>query len=201
MLPALLAMLALALSPVVAEAQRIGSPALNFQNTSRGGVGLVINAPQQFLGASGLFVTSGVPGGLGLYLDFKSSHNPPNRRDEYDPAISIEQAENVFGDTPFRNDRGWTTVNVAGVRPLTPELMLYAGAGLARASGFRQYHDPAGDRGQTGFYWVDDPEATDDYVNLLGGALIRGGTNLIFQIGGETAPAGVTVGGMFAVPF
>jgi len=194
-------MLALAYSPVVAEAQRIGSPALNFQNTSRAGLGLVINAPQQFLGASGLFVTSRVPGGLGIYLDYKSSHNPPNRSDDYDPSISIDQAENVFGDTPFRNERGWTTINVAAVRPLTAELMLYAGAGLARASGFRQYHDPAGDRGGAGLYWVDDPEGTDDHVNLLGGAFIRGGRNLIFQIGGETAPAGVTVGGVFAVPF
>lgn len=162
------------------------------------GVGYVVNAPHMFLGFSGQVV---LPrwGGVGLYVDAKFDLESPAGEPGYEPDLTPEEAEQL-GDEERLEEGSWRSFNAALLRPLSPGLTVYAGAGYARRDSYRKYFDSSRERGLLGLYWVADEEASGSEVNFLGGAFFRISRTLQLQFGVESAPLGMTVGGVFSIP-
>ena len=189
-----LALLALLLAPAAAAAQ-IGAPA----GPPAGdpvlfGIGYAANAPDLMVGGA---VWGLVPGlrGWGLYADAKLDPGDPSADDFFVAGLSPGQIDVQYpDDEEFAQEDRWRSFNVAVVRVVTPELMLYGGGGYATRDVYRQYLDPSRSRGNFGFYWVEDADASTTELNLMVGALLRVSSRLRLQFGGETAPRGFTVG-------
>lgn len=180
------------------RAQRAVVPDL--RNAPFFGIGYVANVPDAFTGGAVLAITPKVLGGAGLYADVKFSPSSPARAVEYLPDVTVDQAENLYGDQLFLQKSAWLSVNLALVYAVTPELGLYAGAGYSREHHYRQYFDNSQTRGLEGFYWVGDDAASGNRINALGGAFLRAGRHVLFQSGLGARPAGVDVGVMFTFP-
>jgi len=159
------------------------------------GAGYVVNAPNAFIGAH-LVGTSAQLGGWGGYLDFKMSHGSPAGGDHFIDGAAEERAMEL-GHLFFQQEEIWTSVNAAAVRPMTNEIAVYAGLGLSRRSIYREYYDPERETGLLGYYWVEHLDADDQFVNLMGGLFLRAGRRLLFQLGAEAAPAGLTLGATY----
>ena len=195
----LLVLLGLSLSsrPLVAQGT------VNLRNSSRVGVGYVANIPNTFLGFSVLGLTDKLFGGAGLYVDFKTTTTDYRSDPDYLAGVTVEDAELAFADLLYNEESEWRSVDVALVYAVTPDLALYGGAGYTRERHFRQYFDDSfpPERGEFGFYWIDDPEASGNRVNLLGGVFFRLTRFALFQLGGELEPPGVTTGIVLTLPF
>ena len=172
----------------------------DLRNAPHIGIGYVANIPDAFAGGALMFITPKVLGGAGLYADVKFSPSSPGRVAEYLPTITVDQAENVYGDRLFLQQSAWFTANLAVVYAVTRELALYAGAGYSREHHYREYFDNSETRGLDGFYWVHDPAASGNRINALGGVLLRAGRYVVFQSGVGARPAGVDAGVMFTLP-
>jgi hypothetical protein len=183
-------------APSGAQAQRVPE----FRNTPYVGVGYVASIPDAFAGGAVLVLTPKVLGGAGLYADFKFTPSSPANAPEYDPTITVDQAANVFADRFFTEKSTWTTIDLALVYAVTPELAVYGGAGYAKERHYQEYFDASQTRGFDGFYWVDDPAVSGTRVNALGGVLLRAGRFLAFQMGVEAKPAGADVGVTIMLP-
>lgn len=167
----------------------------HFGNHRHLGLGYVVSAPKMFVGFNVLALKAG---GFGLYADFKISVDSPGGEESCCPH-SLEEAEG-FGDQLFKEESAWRSFNVALARVVGPQLAVYAGGGMSRETAYRQYFDPAGQRGSFGAYWVEDDGASGNRLNLLGGLIFHASRNLVFVFGGEMEPPGVTVGLTLAVP-
>ncbi|MDH5758942.1 MAG: hypothetical protein OEZ65_05085 [Gemmatimonadota bacterium] len=174
------------------HAQEVSSP--------RVGVGFVSNAPEQMAGASAYFVLP-VAGGLGLYVDGKWDVDSPSGDVAFDPTLTAAEAEAQIADIQQMDlVESWQTFNVALVRPISPSLMFYAGAGYVRTHPYREYYEPTQEMGRAGFFWVGSPEEEGSDVNLLVGAMFRITRLLNIQTGFETLPKGFTVGVSLRLP-
>jgi hypothetical protein len=162
------------------------------------GAGFVVLAPHQYIGFSAQALSLRM-GGIGIYVDAKFDRTPPSKEPEFDPTITAEEAEDQFGDELFTEEDSWQSVNVAVLRPVIPELLLYLGAGYSSQEHYRQYIDETEERGLEGLYWAEDPSRSGNRLNLLGGAFFRISQSLLVQFGVETKPRGVTVGGVYTV--
>ena len=172
----------------------------DMRNSSRVGVGYAVNVPNTFVGLTAQGMTPKLFGGAGLYADVKFTPSSPSSDPYYRSDISVLQAENTFSDLRFREQSDWLSINAAFVYAVSSELAVYGGAGYTRERRYRMYFDDSQTRGEMGFYWISDSEASGNRVNLLGGALIRAGRSVIFQMGVESQPKGVTIGIML-LPF
>lgn len=172
----------------------------DLRNSSHLGVGYVASIPEMFLGFTALGLTPGVLGGAGLLADVKFSSSSPSQETYYDPRITVARAENQFGDFLVQEESTWLAVDLALVYAVTPELALYAGAGYSKEQHYREYYDDSLTRGLAGFYWIPDPAASGNRVNALGGALLRAGRHVLFQVGVEARPRGADVGVMLTLP-
>jgi hypothetical protein len=192
------ALLAAAVAPALSAqviGGRTGTPA--FQ--PRMGVGYVANVPNQFVGASGHFVSSFM-GGMGLYVDAKFDLDSPEDDEKFIDSLTAADVENTLGDQLLRRDGVWTSVNVAVTRAVTPQLVAYAGVGYSDAQEYVEYLDEQREMGMLGFYTVHDEEASGGQVNFLGGVMFQISRTVALQLGGETAPGGFTVGVSYLVP-
>ncbi len=189
----LLALATLTLPGRDARAQSIP----DMRNSSRVGVGYAVNIPNTFVGLTALGMTPKLFGGAGLYADVKFTTSSTSSDPYYISDISVLQAEATFGDLFFDDQSDWLSINFALVYAVSRELAVYGGAGYTRETNYREYFDDSGTRGEMGFYWISDSEASGNRVNLLGGAFIRAGRSIMFQMGVESQPKGVTIGIMF----
>jgi hypothetical protein len=176
---------------------------IDFRNSSRVGVGYVANIPNTFLGFSALGLTERLFGGAGLYVDFKTTTSDLRSDPDFFPDLTVEDAEITFADQLYNEDSEWLSVNAALVYAVTGDFAIYGGAGYSRERHFREYYDDTvpPERGEFGFYWVEDPEGSGNRVNVLGGVLFRLTKIALFQLGGETQPAGVSTGLLLTLPF
>jgi hypothetical protein len=196
---AALVLAACAATALPAHAQ-IGVPSARrmvFQPTF--GVGYVANAPNQFAGVSAHYI-SNLFGGLGVYVDAKFDPESPRDQEGYVDSVTVEDVESRRNDQFFSEEGSWTSVNVALMRPLSPQFIVYLGAGYSDGKQYREYLDLERQEGREGFYWVQDEAESGGKVNVLGGAFFKVTDNVAFQLGGETAPGGITVGVSYLVP-
>ena len=170
-----------------------------FEELPRIGVGYVTNAPNMFLGASAHFVAD-YRGGWGVYVDFKRSISSPRDEGDFIDSLTVADVDGMPGHVRDFDEEAWWSVNGALVRPVSPELMLYLGAGYTSEEVFYRYDSDDPDYGSFGRYWVIDEEASGGRVNLLGGAFLRMGRRIALQFGFETEPSGFTVGASFLLP-
>lgn len=166
-------------------------------------LGYVVNAPHQYIGVSGR-ILSDRWGGIGLYVDTKFDATSPRDEAGFESEMTVQQAQ-ARGDQFIQQEESWRTLlNVALVRPVTPELMLYLGAGYTRVQYFSEYLDLSTDEdrpGVLGNYWVEEDEAEQNGANVIGGGIFRATPRIDLQFGFEAAPAGATVGANFRLPF
>jgi hypothetical protein len=160
------------------------------------GIGYVANAPTLFRGGGVVLLN---PRLVGFFADVKMSGQSPADRGNFEATWTPGHA-NEFGDWPLTTESSWLTVNGGLTRVVTPELALYGGLGYVRRRAFEEWVDLEGERGEFGYYWVEDERLSGTYLNVLGGALIRGGNRIMFQVGGELLPAGITLGVHYSVP-
>jgi len=182
------------LTSIDASAQRPAA-APDLLNSSYVGVGYVANAPNAFLGGSVLGIAQRPR--LGVYIDFKTTHASPEG-EGFEPDLTPDDARG-FGDHPLATREKFVSGNLAVVRPLSREIAAYVGAGLTQTTEYLEFEDQDQMRGRQGFYWVREPERPRD-LNLLGGVFLHAGPHLLLQVGAETQPRGLTVGGVLALP-
>lgn len=165
------------------------------EDLPRIGIGYVANGPSIFTGVAAWGVVDAF-GGLGLYVDAKYDFSTPGDEPDFIDDLTVVEVESTPGQTFQFDESGWWSANVALVRPLSPELMLYLGGGYAHRDHYRRYSDPNEQlvQGQLGWYWVRDDAASGGRVNVLGGAFFRIGRQLVLQFGLESEPNGATVG-------
>lgn len=192
-LPWVWCVLLLLLSGPLRAQERAGSAGPVF------GFGYVANAPELFAGGAAYLVLP-VLGGLGLYVDAKFDTSARSGEDSFEPGLTARQVDDEIGDEYQDDDASWRTFDAALVRPITPSLMLYAGAGYAEESAYRQYRDETQTRGIGGLYWVESPDEDRTTVNLLAGMFLRMTHRLNAQFGVESAPRGFTVGMSVVLP-
>lgn len=172
-----------------------------FGDRPRIGIGYVSNAPNMFAGGSAYFLGN-LFGGLGFYVDGKVSTSSPSEEPDFLETMTAAEAEETEGQFWDRDGYDWWSVNAALMRPITPELMIYLGAGLTQQEAYQRYRDPADvlELGTGGWYWVRDEELSGGLVNYVGGAFFRMSQHLALQFGLESAPRGITVGGSLSMP-
>lgn len=194
-----LSLTAAALCAAPAAAQ-IGVPAsrdMSFE--PRFGIGYVANMPNQFAGVSAHYI-SNFMGGLGVYVDAKFDVESPEDEEGFEPGLTAAQVEDERGDQLFHEDGSWRSFNVALMKAIAPQFVIYAGAGLADGKHYGQYIDTEGELGIEGFYWVRDEENSGSEINVLGGAFFQLTRNVAFQVGAESKPGGFTLGVSYLVP-
>jgi hypothetical protein len=193
--------LAFAAVPVAARAQ-VGVPASRAMPgmPTRIGIGYVANIPNQLVGVTGHFVSPSLLGGLGLYVDAKLDNSSPEDEEGFLPDLTAEEVEDTRNDGVFQNEGSWQTVNVALMKPVTSQLVAYAGAGVSKVTEYNQYFDEQREMGRLGFYWVEDEEKSGTRANFMGGVFFQLGESFAVQMGGETSPAGFTMGLTYLLP-
>lgn len=191
----MLSLWALAVPGAAQEIPRSGG----FDELPRIGVGYVTNAPNMFLGASAYYVADYL-GGLGVYVDFKMSTSSPGNASDFIDSLTVAEVEGLPGHERAFDEKAWWSVNGALVRPISPELMLYLGAGYTHEGVYYRYNSNDAELGTFGRYWIADEEASGGSVNVLGGAFLRMGRRIALQFGVEMQPRGFTVGGSYSFP-
>lgn len=180
--------------PAIAQLPQIGEHV-----PARIGVGYAANAPSSLLGGS-VWGTAPVLGGLGLYVDAKFDASSPGGDPDFVADLTAQEVDEQFGDRFVKDEDSWWSVNVALMRPLTRQLTVYVGGGMADRTAYRRYYDLDRELGTLGAYWVENPVASQQKVNFMAGAIFTLTGHLNFQFGGETAPGGVTVGLSMSFP-
>lgn len=183
---------------VPAPAQRILESG-GFEDLPRIGVGYVTNAPNMFLGVSAYYVADYL-GGLGVYVDFKRSTSSPRNEADFIDSLTVSDVDGLPGHEREFEEETWWSVNGALVRPISPELMLYLGAGYTEEEIYYRYNSDDPDLGSFGRYWIADEEASGGRLNVMGGAFLRISRRIALQFGLEMQPRGFTVGGSYSLP-
>ena len=113
-------------------------------NRTQFGLGYVANAPEAMIGG-GAYGVFPVLGGIGIYVDGKFDSSDPTDERGYDPSITADEVEDkVPGATFISKEDSWKSFNLAVVRPVTPYLMVYGGAGWANARYVHLFEDNTG---------------------------------------------------------
>jgi hypothetical protein len=163
------------------------------------GVGFSTNLPHQRLGAS-VYLLGAPITNWGVYADVKRFTTSPVSRHGYTDEYTAEQVQELYADRLFRYDDVWSTLNAAVVRGVSPDLLLYLGAGASTRRQFHEYLDETQERGIGGLYTVEDPRASGTYANVLGGVFVRATPRIWIQLGVENVPRGATMGVGYVLP-
>jgi hypothetical protein len=154
------------------------------------------------MAGGGVYVLLPKWGGVGLYLDGKLDISSPEDERGYDPDITAAEVENDVAENSFILDEGsWRGFNAALMRPISPFLTVYAGAGVARKTVYSLFNVPNDSNvGVGGVVWAEDPEREETGVNLMGGFMMRMTSRFTAHFGGETKPGGFTAGLSLRLP-
>lgn len=164
------------------------------------GFGYVANAPQIPVGVAAWGLVPGLKG-YGLYADFKTTVGTAADYDNFVPGLTPEEVVSQYdGHVPFDREDEYWAVNLAVVRSLTEELLVYVGGGYGERTRYQEYWDESRQLAEFGYYWVEDPVRSGDYFNLLAGVFFRISSRFRIQFGGEMEPAGFTIGMSFNLP-
>ncbi|MGD8362547.1 MAG: hypothetical protein PVJ04_14060 [Gemmatimonadota bacterium] len=162
------------------------------------GIGYVANAPNM-LGGGNAYVLFPVLGGIGVYIDAKFDLNNPSDDIAFRSDITDDEVgSKVPGAEYLKREFSWKSFNVGVVRPLTPYMMVYGGAGPARATIFRLYQTIEADIGRA--LWVEAPDLEETRVNVMLGVFFRLTSLISSQFGFETQPRGITAGASLRLP-
>lgn len=184
----------------VAASTALPAPASAQIATTRYSVGYVANTPDLLAGVNASVVFPAF-GGLGVFVDAKFDIDSPTGESQFVGTMTAREVQEQIQGAQFLDvEDSWRSYNAGLIRPVTSDLMLYAGAGYAQRKRYRFFHDPAEEVGEFGFLWVESADEEKTTVNGLFGAFMRVSQTFSFQIGVETAPRGLTVGASLGYP-
>jgi hypothetical protein len=154
-------------------------------------LGYTANIPDQFLG---FFFASSRPHGFGPYVDLKLTVPFRDQGNDFYDNISVNKAENIFGDRLIGKDDEWITVMLGATSRIRSDLTMYGAAGLAFYTAYRQYKDPYEILGHHGEYWIEDESKSETTLTGQLGFLLRTSPKWALQIDAQAQPTGVTLG-------
>jgi hypothetical protein len=163
------------------------------------GIGYIGNAPEEMAGG-GAYVLLPRAGGIGIYVDAKFDIENRSSDRGFEPDLTASQIEGELGGKFVKKEGSWWSANAAFIRPVTPYMMAYGGAGIAHRTLYRLYDEAGTEVGQGGVVWAEDPEAEENRVNLMAGIMLRLTSRVTTHFGFETQPRGVTVGATLRIP-
>ena len=138
---------------------------------------------------------------IGLYVDAKFNIDAASRDEAFDATRTALQVEDEVDGVQFIDTQdSYRNFNAAAVYEVNTSLWVYAGAGVADMTRFRQYKDPAEQLGLAGFFWVEGPDEAQTFTNVLVGVFMRVSPRVSLQTGYETHPKGITVGATLRFP-
>ncbi|MFW6090135.1 MAG: hypothetical protein ACOC8B_01495 [Gemmatimonadota bacterium] len=157
-------------------------------------VGYAANAPHSLVGGVAVAFNRPVRG-WGAFIDAKGTIGSPANNANFDGSLTAQEVERDFDfHVEFGRESAWRGVNVGIVRVLTGQFAGYVGVGVAEEETYQEYWDPDLERGDGGFYWVEDSADTGTRVNVQLGGWLHVVDRFLFQFGGELAPRGFTIG-------
>ena len=160
------------------------------------GVGWAFVLPDAFLGAGAFHVFGGTP--WGVYADVKRTHTSlKDDRNYWDgQTVASVQAElQPERRDPVISHDEWLVWNAGIVRLLTPEFGVSLGGGMARKRVIQEYLDYTTDAvTSSGFYFVEDEEATKWTAMASVLAIIRAGDRVALAFGADSATAAASLG-------
>ena len=151
--------------------------------------GYTTNIPTQFLGFS---VFSSNPKKIGLYIDMKGPFAFRSDSDNFYDNISVNKAENIFGDDKTSTDDDWLTMNLGITKTIMDNILMYVGAGYSDHTEYNQYYDEYEILGSNGKYWIE--KKVDSRVNFFGGCMIVLSNKVILQFGVSSFPKSLILG-------
>ena len=159
------------------------------------GIGFTANFPKQPTGVY-LFVISNK---ASLFIDYKESGTFFEQRHHkklhsYYGSVSINKAENIFGDRLIKIEEEWRSAHIGLVKRILNNLAIYSGIGGSWYNQYHQYHDELEILSRNGNYWVENRSKSQFHVGVLAGLLIQLSPKIYSQIGGELNPHGITIG-------
>lgn len=171
------------------------------------GVGYAGNAPDALVGGNAYVLLpelGPIGGGIGLYVDFKVDPDNPTNERGYNSDLTVAELladPNRDADRVGEDEHSFKSVNVALIRPVTPFLMAYVGAGAAVRTVYETYNvaqnDPAG---VGGVVVAENPDKEATRMNLMVGIMMRMSPLITSQFGFETQPKGLTFGLSLRLP-
>jgi hypothetical protein len=196
---ALLAILAapLAAGPLGAQVKE----PRDFRSGLRTGFGYSAVLPDAIYGLGAFHFAGQRP--VGVFVDMHLTALSGIRHDkEYCPAGIVECTNAWVLDN--RNDmnvgetKEWLAFNAGLAYALTPEFAVLFGAGMARETIFQEFFDETADGAvrltDSGSYYVENDAAPSWKPQAVIAILMRGGRNLAFRLGYETALGGLDLG-------
>ena len=163
------------------------------------GIGVVGNLPDAGAGVSAYVLFPSL-GGIGIYVDGKLDFDNPTGQTGFESGMT---SSDVYGEGgTYRNsDVRWWSVNAAVVRPVSPFLMIYGGAGYAHKKVYDLFNiDPESGVGVGGVVWAESPDGESTHPNLMIGVMMRLSSRINTQFGFETQPRGLTAGASLKLP-
>jgi hypothetical protein len=173
----------------------------DFRSGIRTGVGYSAVLPPAVYGLSAFHFAGSRP--VAVFADVRVTALSGIRNDDtYCPA-GIAECTNAWV-LAHRNDQHvdeateWLAFNAGLGYALTPEFAVLLGAGMARKTLFQQFFDETTDGAvrltDDGSYYVEDDRAPSWKPQAVIAMLMRGGRNLAFRLGYETALGGLELG-------
>lgn len=153
--------------------------------------GYIGNFPKEFIGFNLIRLNRNK---AGFYIDLKTGIPMRQGADNFYDNISINKAENIFGDEFLKKDGNWISINVCLTKVITEYIAVFGGLGYSAYSQYRQYYDDFEILGDNGEYWIEDEGKSKSEINILGGFFFPLNSLWNMQIGAEYQPAGVSLG-------
>jgi hypothetical protein len=140
---------------------------------------------------------------VGVFVDMRLTALSGIRHDkEYCPD-GLGECTNAWvldnrNDMNVGESEEWLAFNAGLAYALTPEFAVLLGAGMARETLFQEYFDETADGAvrltESGSYYVANDAAPTWKPQAVIAILMRGGRNLAFRLGYETALGGLELG-------
>ena len=162
---------------------------ISLKNKKHSFIGYTTNIPNQFLGFS-IFSTH--PRNIGLYLDMKGPFGFRSESDDFYENISVNKAENIFGDSKISTDDDWLTMNIGITKVILNKMLLFIGAGYSDNTHYNQYYDEYEILGSNGKYWIE--RKSNSGVNFFGGSMFIVSDKIILQFGASSFPSSLILG-------
>ena len=154
--------------------------------------GFVTNLPQQFVGFNFVKLSNT---NLGVFIDMKAGLPiRTNDDDDFYDNISVNKAENIFGDQLLNKDNHWFSINAGSTKVISQYTAIYVGLGVSLYSEYRQYKDDFEILGDNGKYWIENDDKSKTTINALGGIIFKINPTWVMQIGAEAQPTGISIG-------
>jgi len=131
---------------------------------------------------------------IGYYGTLAITVNQPYYDDPNLYNMSINKAENIFGDTLLESNDKWQSFFVGITQKIYKLNFIYGGIGFSNKDVFRKYDDEYEILGNQGHYWIKDSDASIRYApGIQLGLLHIMPTGWCIGGGFQTTPQGVHI--------